>query len=80
MGQAGGEKVTKVAQLEKLIAELPPKDQVKLTRKLEERTWGERLDQLIGKIRKHFRKSLSENEVNALVESVGRGRHEESRR
>ncbi len=72
--------MTKVAQLEKLISELPPKDQVKLTRKLEERTWGERLDQLIAKVRKHFRKPLSESEVNTLVESVRRGRHEESRR
>jgi len=53
---------------------------VKLTRKLEERTWGERLDQLIAKIRKHFKKPLSEIEVNALVESVRQGRHEESRR
>lgn len=67
--------MTKLAKILKLIDELPSRDQILLTRKLEKRTWGQRLDQLVGRMRRRLAKPLSDTDITAIVEDVRLVRH-----
>ncbi len=72
--------MTKLAQIEKLIDQLPKQEQIKLTQKLQKRTWKQRLDDMVRKLRKSLTKSMSDDDINAIVEAVRQARYAESRR
>lgn len=60
-------------QIEALLEKLPMEEKIRLARKLEQQTWGKRLEQVFKKIDARRRKSiLSNKEIAREIEIVRR--------
>lgn len=69
-------------QLEQIITrQLGSRDRLKLIRRLEQKTWGERFRVLVSEIDKRRKKyPISQKEIDQIVEEVRRERYEAGRR
>ena len=58
-------------QVEELINKLSIEDKIKLVRKLENETWARRLDEVVFRIRKRFKKNpISDKEIQQICEET----------
>ena len=63
-------------QIEQAVEALPQADKIRLVRRLERQTWGDRLDRLLARIDARVkRRPVSEAQVTALVEQVRQELH-----
>ena len=59
------------AQVEDLIDKLSIEDKIRLVRKLENETWARRLDEVVLRIRKRFKRtSISDKEIREICEET----------
>ena len=60
-----------INQVEKLVDNLPIEDKIRLARKLETQTWPVRLDAVVGRVRKRFKKiPISDKEIRQICEET----------
>lgn len=58
-------------QVEELIDRLSIEDKIRLVRKLENETWARRLDEVVFRIRKRFKRaSISNKEIRQICEET----------
>lgn len=63
-------------QIEQAVEALPQAEKIRLVRRLERQTWGDRLDRLLARIDARVkRRPVSETQVTALVEQVRQELH-----
>ena len=58
-------------QVEELVEKLSIQDKIQLIRKLENETWAQRLDEVVGRIRKRFKQNpISDKEITRICEET----------
>lgn len=68
-----------VREVENLVKQLRPAEQLQLVRKLEHTTWANRLDAVVNRIRQHAPR-LTQQEIQRLCREVRRERSARARR
>ncbi len=65
-----------ITKVERLVEKLPVKEKIRLVRKLEQETWGKRMDQLLRRIDKRRKRyPISEKEIRQEIEIVRKKLH-----
>lgn len=60
-------------QISKAIDRLSIRDKIRLVRRLENETWAQRLDEVVGRIRKRFKENpISDKEITRICEETRR--------
>lgn len=74
-------KFTLELNIKELIEKMPMNKRIELVRELEKETWAKRLDQVVKRIRKHFRRHpLSFRKITRICEEVRQQRYERTKR
>jgi hypothetical protein len=62
-----------VKDVEKLVEKLSIPDKIRLVRKLEQETWAKRLDEVVSRVKKKFKKApLSDKEITKICKETRR--------
>jgi len=74
-------KFTLELNIKELIEKMPMNKKIELVRELERETWAKRLDQVVKKIRKRFRRRpLSFRKITQICEEVRQRHYERTKR
>ena len=58
-------------QVEELVEKLSIQDKIRIVRKLQQETWAKRLDDVVFRIRKHFKQNpISDKEITRICEET----------
>lgn len=58
-------------EVEKLVEKLSIEDKIRLVRRLENETWAKRLDEVVSRIRKRFKRNpISDREIRRICEET----------
>ncbi len=64
-------------QIEQAVEALPQTEKIRLIRRLERQTWGDRMDRLLARIDARVKRHpISERQVTAMVEQVRQQLHD----
>ena len=74
-------KFTLELDVKELIGRLPIEERIRLVKDLERETWAKRLDAVVKRIRKRFKKHpISSQEITAICDEVRQRNYEKNKR